>query len=73
VVHNKYPDIISWHSGSPHSEGVEPDCPIKDGWTMRVIEENGQELFAETVYTHEYWDKGIAKKAHPFSWEEASI
>ena len=70
VVHNKRPDIVSWNTGSPYSGGVEPDCLIRDGWTMEVVDKAGEIVFKEIVYTDEYWGKGMAAKMQPFSWEE---
>ena len=68
-VHNAYPNLVWWGSGTPHDEGVEADSPIKSGWVMRVVNNDNNIVYEETVYEHVYWGKGIADKQHPFSWD----
>lgn len=63
-------EIVFWLTTSKWQGGYEADCPLKEGLTVRVVDEKGKILFEE-ILEKDDWNGGTsAKKNYPFVKEK---
>lgn len=70
------PPTVFWLSATKGSDGCgwsgwEASAPLKAGLIMRVIRKDGTIEFEEIIEQNSWDSDTHAKKAAPFSWEEA--
>ena len=49
--------------------GYEASCPMREGLELRIVDNEGAELFYEHIVKAPGYSDTVAKKIAPFSWE----
>lgn len=63
-------ETVHWTTTSRWTGGYEPDCPLKAGIALKIVDDGGNYLFTEVVTGGDSPERRFAVKQAPFSYEE---